>query len=187
MEKFIKNISEYVAFIGLGGLIILSLVILLDIVGRELFSTPIPGFSDITGEFIIITAAACFPASFVDRSHVSVRFVGQTLNWRIRELLDLLGAVATFVILSLIVYQLYKYTGHVWTNKETTWLIGLPIWPVWLMVSILLSIAVIVQLLMTFLQLKRFFSPVKLPDIDATETDYSCNEEQKERTEHDTY
>ncbi len=187
MEKFIKNISEYVAFIGLGGLIILSLVILFDIIGRELFSTPIPGFSDITGEFIIITAAACFPASFVDRSHVSVRFVGQTVNWRVRELLDWLGAVATFVILSIIVFQLYKYTRHVWTNNETTWLIGLPIWPVWLTVSVLLTIAVIVQLLMTLLQLKRVFSPVELADLDAAETDDPNTEEQGKRTEHDTY
>ncbi len=183
MEKFIKNISEYVAFIGLGGLIILSLVILLDIIGRELFSTPIPGFSDITGEFIIITAAACFPASFVDRSHVSVRFVGQAVNWRVRELLDLLGAVATLVILSIIVFQLYKYTGHVWKNKETTWLIGFPIWPVWLTVSVLLSIAVVVQLLMTLLQLKRIVSPVELADIDSAEAEDECsfNEEKKEK------
>ncbi|SDP79280.1 TRAP transporter small permease [Desulforhopalus singaporensis] len=171
MGKFVKNISEYVAFIGLGGLIILSIVILVDIIGRELLGMPIPGFSDITGEFIIITAAACFPASFADRSHVSVRFVGQIVHWRVREALDLLGNVATLVILLIIVVQLVEYSEQVWVNKETTWLIALPIWPVWWTVTALLAISSIIQALMTYFQVKRLFSPVKLSDLDAIESD----------------
>lgn len=179
MEKFVKKISEYVAFIGLSGLIILSVVILVDIIGRELLGMPIPGFSDITGEFIIITAAACFPASFADRSHVSVRFLGQIVHWRVREALDMVGAIATLTILLIILYQLYRYTKHVWSNQETTWLIGLPIWPVWLTVSILLTISVCVQLFMCFFQLRRLFSPVILPDLDSVPADLPEGEEKK--------
>lgn len=170
MAGFVKKISEYVAFIGLGGLILLSIVILVDIIGRELLGMPIPGFSDITGEFIIITAAACFPASFADRSHVSVRFVGQIVHWRVREALDLLGYLATLAILCIIVVQLFKYSEQVWTNNETTWLIALPIWPVWWTVTVLLTISAIVQAIMTVMQIKRLFSPVKLADLDSMES-----------------
>ncbi|MBU2646524.1 TRAP transporter small permease [bacterium] len=167
MEKYVKKISEYIAFIGLGGLIALSLVILVDIVGRELLGMPIPGFSDITGQLIIIAAAGCFPASFADRSHICVRFVGQITHWRVREALDLLGSVATFIILGIIAFQLRQYASDVWTNNETTWLIGIPIWPVWWLVTGLLTVSFIIQVIMARLQLKRLFSPVKLADLDS--------------------
>jgi len=181
MNNKVKNISEYVAFIGLGGLIILSLVIIIDILGRELFSLPIPGFSDITEQLIIITAAACFPASFADRSHVAVRFLGKITHWRIRELLDFIGHALTLAILCIFAYQLFLYACSVWVNKETTWLVGLPIWPVWWVVTILFIVSFIVQIIMTISQLKRVFSSVLLPDRDtpaAEMADNSFNETQ---------
>lgn len=167
MAAYVKKIGDYVAFIGLGGLIILSLVILFDIVGREILGMPIPGFSDITGELIIISAAACFPSSFLDRSHVSVRFVGQVIHWRGREILDLLGTVASLVILTILDFELFKYAGKVWANNETTWLIALPIWPVWWTVTVLMVISTVVQLYMTGVQIERVFSPIKLADQDS--------------------
>lgn len=169
MNAYVKKISEYVAFIGLGGLILLSMVIIIDILGRELFGLPIPGFSDITGELIIVSAAACFPASFADRSHVAVRFLGQITHWRFREFLDFLGHLLTLIVLCVIAYQLFFYAGDVWTNHETTWLIGLPTWPVWWLVTLLLTISACVESIMTVAQLKRVFSPVVLANRDATE------------------
>ena len=173
MNNQVKRVSEYVAFIGLGGLIVLSMVIIFDILGRELFGLPIPGFSDITEQLIIVTAAACFPASFADRSHVAVRFLGQITHWRMREGLDFIGHALTLAVLCVIAYQLYFYAIDVWVNNETTWLIGLPIWPIWWLVTGLFICSFIVQLVITVLQLKRVFAPVALPDRDTVATEKS--------------
>jgi len=169
MADYVKKIGDYVAFVGLGALIILSLVILFDIAGRELLGMHIPGFSDITGQLIIISAAACFPSSFLDRSHVSVRFVGQVIHWRGREMLDLLGTVAALIVLCILDVQLVRYSGQVWTNNETTWLIALPIWPVWWTVTALMMISTAMQIYMTGIQLGRTFSSVALTDQDSIE------------------
>lgn len=182
MAAYVKKIGDYVAFIGLGGLIILSLVILFDIIGREMLGMPIPGFSDITGQLIIISAAACFPASFIERSHVSVRFVGQLIHWRGREMLDLLGAVASLVVLSILDVQLFKYSGQVWSNKETTWLIALPIWPVWWTVTGLMVISTLLQFYMTIVQIGRVFSPVKLTDQDSVDPENGEPPSQEEQS-----
>ncbi len=168
MQGQIKRLSEAVAFIGLAGLIILSMVIIIDILGRELFGLPIPGFSDITEQLIIVTAAACFPASFADRSHVAVRFLGKLCHWRLREWLDFMGDLLLVAILCVFAWQLFVYAGNVWTSKETTWLIGLPIWPVWWIVTLLFTVSAFVQIYKMSVQLRRVLSSVALDDRDGS-------------------
>lgn len=159
----IRRSSSSVATLGLAVLVVLSVVMMADIAGRELFSSPIQGFSDIADLIVVIAAAACFPASLANSQHVAVRFAGLA-HWRMREGLDLLGHSIMLAVLVAIAYQLAHYTVDIYGTGQTTWLLYIPVWPVWVLVTALFILCVPVQLAQVLYYLRRFFSPRPLEE-----------------------
>ncbi|MGI6853928.1 TRAP transporter small permease [Mesorhizobium sp. 1B3] len=161
--EYIRRSSRSVATLGLAALVLLSIVMMADIAGRELFSSPISGFSDIADLIVVIAAAACFPASLANNQHVAVRFAGLA-HWRVREGLDLIGHSIMLAVLSIIAYQLVRYTADIYATGQTTWLLYIPVWPVWVLVTALFILCVPVQLAQVLYYLRRFFSLRPLDD-----------------------
>lgn len=153
----IRRSSRAFAILGLAVLVVLSVVMMADIAGRELFSAPIQGFSDVADLIVIIAAAACFPASLANNQHVAVRFAGMA-HWRVREGLDLLGHLIMLGVFVIIAWQLVVYTSDIYATGQTTWLLYIPVWPVWVLVSALFILCVPVQLSQVLYYLRRFFS-----------------------------
>lgn len=167
----IRRSSRAFAILGLAVLVVLSVVMMADIAGRELFSAPIQGFSDIADLIVIIAAAACFPASLANNQHVAVRFAGMS-HWRVREGLDFLGHLIMLGVFVTIAWQLTTYTMGIYATGQTTWLLYIPVWPVWVLVAVLFILCIPVQLAQTLYYLRRLFSRQKLQekmlDIDTT-------------------
>lgn len=159
----IRRSSRAVAILGLAALVLLSALIIADIVGRELLGIPINGFSDIADLIIVVAAAACFPASLANNQHVAVRFAGLA-NWRLREALDLLGHTLMLIVLAIITYQLVRYSADIYATKQTTWLLHIPVAPVWIVVTGLFVLCVPVQLAQVVYYLRRLVSPTPLQE-----------------------
>ncbi|WP_127596144.1 TRAP transporter small permease [Nitratireductor alexandrii] len=140
----IRRLAQFTATIGLAALVVLSIMTMVDIAGRELFGMPVTGFSDISDLIIVIAAAACFPASLATNQHVAVRFAGMA-HWRLGAVLDFLGHVVMLAVFVLIAWQLCVYTIDVYTSGQTTWLIYIPVWPVWVLTTALFILCVPVQ------------------------------------------
>jgi TRAP-type C4-dicarboxylate transport system permease small subunit len=162
----VRRASRWLAILGLAALLVLSVLMIADISGRELFGRPISGFSDATDLIIIVAAAACFPASLANRQHIAVRFAGM-LHWRLREGLDLLGHLFMLLVFVVIAWQLGLYTLDVFSSGQTTWLLRVPVWPVWGTATVLLAVCVPVQLAQVVAILRRFLSPQPLDDAAA--------------------
>jgi TRAP-type C4-dicarboxylate transport system permease small subunit len=142
---------------------VLAIVTILDIAGREMFRTPINGFSDIADLIVVFAAASCFPISLIERHHVSVRFLGR-LNWRLREMLDLLGHILTLGVFTLMAWQVARYAIDVYQSGQTTWLIRIPVWPLWFTTSVIIALCVPAQAVIVAEQVLRAISPVPLTD-----------------------
>ncbi|GLQ53799.1 hypothetical protein GCM10010862_10580 [Devosia nitrariae] len=152
------------AILGLAALLVLSILAIADIAGRELFGRPISGFSDATDLIIVVAAAACFPASLANRQHIAVRFAGM-LHWRLREGLDLLGHLLMLAVFTVIAWQLAVYTIDVANSGQTTWILRVPVWPVWAAATTLFTICVPVQLAQVIDYIARFVSPTPVEDV----------------------
>lgn len=163
MLEAVRRASRWLAILGLAALLVLSVLMIADIAGRELFGRPISGFSDATDLIIVVAAAACFPASLANRQHIAVRFAGMA-HWRLREALDLLGHLLVLLTFAVIAWQLGLYTLDVFSSGQTTWLLRLPVWPVWAIATVLFIVCVPVQLAQLAEYLRRFLSPLPLKD-----------------------
>lgn len=159
----IRRFAQFVATLGLAALVLLSIIMMVDIAGRELFRTPLAGFSDVSDLIIVIAAAACFPASLVSKQHVAVRFAGLA-HWRLREGLDLLGHLVMLGVFVLIAHQLWIYTVDCYATGQTTWLLYIPVWPVWALTTAMFVLCVPVQLSLVLTAMQRFLSSVPLAD-----------------------
>jgi TRAP-type C4-dicarboxylate transport system permease small subunit len=157
----LERLSRLIAAIGLAALVLLAVITIIDIVGREFFFRPIDGFSDIADLVIVFAAASCFPISLIEQDHVAVRALGR-LHWRLREYLELFGHGVLLVVFTLIVWQLGVYTLDVFTAGQTTWLIHIPVWPLWTATTLVLAICLPVQVLVIAHQVRRCLSPVPL-------------------------
>ena len=159
----IRRFAQFVATLGLAALVLLSIIMMVDIVGRELFHTPLSGFSDVSDLIIVIAAAACFPASLANKQHVAVRFAGLA-HWRLREGLDLLGHLVMLGVFVMIAHQLWVYTADVRATGQRTWLLYIPVWPVWVLTTAMFVLCVPVQLSLVITAFQRFLSPTVLAD-----------------------
>jgi hypothetical protein len=94
--------------------------------------------------------------------------VGQ-LHWRLREALELLGHVLLLAVFTLIFWQLAIFTADVYRSGQTTWLMHIPVWPLWAITTLLLAVCIPVQLFIVWQQVRRVLSPVPLPSLHAEE------------------
>jgi hypothetical protein len=63
-----------------------------------------------------------------------------------------------------IAYQLVRYSADIYATGQTTWLLYIPVWPVWFLVTALFILCVPVQLTQVLYYLRRFFSPQPLEE-----------------------
>ncbi|MCT4655065.1 MAG: TRAP transporter small permease [Cohaesibacter sp.] len=144
----VAQLTRLIAIIGLTGIVGFSIITILDIIGRELFGVPIPGFSDILDLSIIFSATACFPASLLERHHVSVQFLGNIFPARAAgAALDFFGHVIALGVMGLIFWQVALHAVSVFETGEVTWLLGVKIWPVWFLVAAIFLVCVLVQMI----------------------------------------
>jgi TRAP-type transport system small permease protein len=162
----LEQLSRLIAAAGLGLLIALAVISIIDILGREFFSQPIDGFSDIADLVVVFAAASCFPISLIEQDHVAVRAVGR-LHWRLREYLELLGHSVLFVVFALIAWQLTVYTIDVYTAGQTTWLMHIPVWPLWIATTIVMMVCLPIQVMVIGHQVRRCLSQIPIASLHA--------------------
>ena len=129
LDKTMNRGAQLVAVIGLAGMLLLSLMIVVEVGSRTLFNFPILGVFDFTNLGMAIFIASCLPLVFVRRRNISVRILGKLTNPRINAFLDGLGNLAALLIYCLMVWQLWRYVKDLAAIHETTWIVQIPVAP----------------------------------------------------------
>jgi TRAP-type C4-dicarboxylate transport system permease small subunit len=157
LETDIIGWTRIISFIGLVGLLIFSAITVGDVLLRWLFNFSMLGVADISQLVIAVATASCFPLVFAEKRSITVRLVGSQLGPRAHALLEAFGTFISLVILALLVWQFWIYTGELAANGETTWHLRLPKAPWYRTVMILLAVCVPVLAVLFINQIKSFF------------------------------
>ena len=148
-----RRLSGYlrvVACIGLTGLVILSLLTMVDGVSRWLSLPRIPGFLDISEVVYAIVITSCFPALLIRDHNVTIRFLGKAVGGRTNYWLEFFGNVLTLAFFTILVWQFYLLTLDLQANNRVSPTLEFPIAPWWWITSIIMTITVPVQVLVIF-------------------------------------
>lgn len=146
-------ISRAIAVLGLLGLIAVTLVTIIDVLLRWLLSAPIEGLNEVLHLLYAIILASFFPTALIDKSHLSIRFLGAWLGPKISHWLDTFGAFMTTVFFVVVGWQFIVLTQEFFANHESTWVLAWPVAPWWGVTTALLLLCIPVQLIMLFSQI----------------------------------
>jgi TRAP-type C4-dicarboxylate transport system permease small subunit len=158
--------TRWIAFIGLVGLLIITGFILVDIVMRALFNSPIDGLEDI-GKFTFgVAVAACFPAGLIQGHNVAIRFLGKAVGPKRATWLELFSALCTLVFFFLIAWRLVLFTLDEIAHHRYTPTLQISTGPFWSLITGMICLTVPVQILVLALWFKRLRHGEPPPSID---------------------
>lgn len=162
LNRQVMQASRVIAWLAVCGLLLISLAIMLDVLLRWLFLSPIHGLEDIVILTITVAIAACFVSSFGLRTNITVRFVGKALGPRASAWLEVFGHSLTFVFIAAVAWQLVVHASEV--GAQVTFILALPLQPTWWAAAVLSIAAAVVQGLVLLAQLASAVSGRPLTD-----------------------
>ena len=148
-EEVIRKLTRVIAMIGLVCMVVLTLATIADVLGRWLFNHPIHGVHDLFKLVIAVVVGSFFPATLIERHHISITFLGNGLGGRARHVLNTLANAALLAFLVVMSWQLIRYVIDVRDAGETTWILQWSVAPWWGLATLCILLCVPVQLFVT--------------------------------------
>lgn len=148
-EDLIRRITRIIAMIGLVCMVVLTLATIADVLGRWLFNHPIHGVHDLFKLVIAVVVGSFFPATLIERHHISITFLGGALGKRANHLLNTFGNAALLIFLVIMAWQLGRYVVDVRDAGETTWILQWSVAPWWGVATVCVILCIPVQLFVT--------------------------------------
>ncbi len=118
------------AFALLGGACALAVagLTLASVLGRALWSQPLPGDVELSQFGIALAITLCLPWCQLQRGNIIVDFFTQSAPVRVNAGLDRFGALLLAVMLGLLAWRAGVGALAVQQAGETTMILGLPMW-----------------------------------------------------------
>lgn len=151
LNQWATRLSIWGEWIGVGSIIIMVVVTCADVLGAKLFTTPVPGSTEIIS--LVQVAAIVFAVAATQRhkGHISVEmFVSKMaprLRWFVKALTSLLG----LILFSLLIFEGIRLGNEYLKSGEVTATILIPYYPFAYAFSLAL-IPVVIMLLVDFIE-----------------------------------
>lgn len=113
-----------------GGSVLVAMLGLsvVSVVGRKFFDSPVQGDFELVQLGCAVCVACFLPWCQIEKGHVIVDFFTLRASPRTKARLDAIGALLLGACAALIAWRLGLGTWSVWSNQETTMILGAPLW-----------------------------------------------------------
>jgi len=123
LDKF----SDFLKIIGAIALTSMMLLTVVDVIGR-FFKHPIFGSVELVGFLATIVVAAALPYTHKVDGHVGVEILVRLLSKRAQLCMDIFTRTLSFVLFSLITWQMFLYAGDIHETGEVSMNLEFPIY-----------------------------------------------------------
>ena len=163
LETTIRKIAQVIALAGLSCLLIQATMIVVDVLLRWVFNSPLFGMEDINQLLISVILASFFPILLIDSKNITIDVLGEVLGARTKAWLDVVGQLTTLILFVLVVWQLTLFSIEV--NNQTTLILQLSIAPTWWLTTGLMGLCIPAQLIVTVSKIRKALDPNYSPII----------------------
>lgn len=146
LERFqggVIHASRALSWAAVCALLLVCGAVLVDVALRWTLNRPLHGLEDVTTLVITVAIAACFPAGFALRTHITVRAAGAFIGGRTHAWLEVLGQAVTLAFIALLAWQAVVHAGDVALRRSL--ILGLAIAPAWRAAAAFLVLGALVQ------------------------------------------
>lgn len=142
----VESAAQFVAILGGIGILVISVVTLIDILLRITINSPVEGVSDITRYTFAVIIASFYPAGLVLGHNVTIKFLGRALGQKAEDWLGVFGALVTFLLIVMFAWKIFVYTVGITRDGQTTLTLEILQAPWWWVVSAIFILCVPTQL-----------------------------------------
>lgn len=132
------------------GLLMIALMTALDVALRWFFSSPLDGQADLTEVLLPIIVATAFVSSVWGRPQIGIRFAGALIGRTGGRILDFISDLSIAAFFGLIAYQFWRYAAELADETRETMVIGIPLYPFWYVVAVVVTLTALIQTLNAF-------------------------------------
>ena len=132
--------------LGVIGFVGVALVTIADVLMRWLFNSPVDGLEEVNRLVVAVATALFFPLAIAERHHIAITFLGGALGRLSSAWLRAMASVATTLFFVLVGWQFINFVLQMQDAGETTWILGWPVTPWWIAVTVILLTCVPAQL-----------------------------------------
>ena len=139
--------ANWIALIGALAILAMAGAVVVDVLMRYIFNSPILGVDDFAAFNLAVIVASFFPICLVGGHFVTIRFVGKALGERRALWLEAFGGIATTFVFILLAWQFMRFTWYdVTLTGLATHVLEIPQAPWWWVVTTIIVICVPIQL-----------------------------------------
>jgi TRAP-type C4-dicarboxylate transport system permease small subunit len=142
----IEKIAKALAGLGLGILLCLACVTMLDGLMRSLMNSPIDIVREIGDLVAAFSVACCLPMSLLKRSNITLRVFKNFGMPRLHRGVEAGANLLVLVIVAAIAWEFFSFAQKMNHAGEVTWMMNIPKAPFWYGVSVVLAFGVLAQL-----------------------------------------
>jgi TRAP-type transport system small permease protein len=147
---------RWVTAVFCGGLLIaLTLVTVVDVVGRYLFVRPLPGASEYTELLLMAIIFTGLPAVCLDDGHVAVDLLTAKLKGLAEQAQLMIGRLFVAAMLAIISWQLWKHGTQLASYNEVTVYLRVAIGPFAKAAAVICGLCSLVTFVMALMRLSK--------------------------------
>ncbi len=155
VDRVLERLCDICAAVG--GLVLIAIagITVVSVVGRAFFSHPILGDVELVQLGCAVVVASFLPYTQFKGGNIIVDFFTARASARTQGLPDALGSALYTVVLALICWRVLVGGIDIRATRETSMLMGLPLWIPYLLMVPGLALCVLIGLVQTVERLSR--------------------------------
>lgn len=136
-------------------LVALTLVTVVDVVGRYLLSSPLPGASEYTEILLMAIIFTGLPAVCLDDGHISVDLFTGRLTGTAEGVQLTLARLAVGSVLAVVAWQLWKHGAQLASYNEVTVYLRAPLAPICQAASVIAGLCALITFALAVFRLPK--------------------------------
>jgi tripartite ATP-independent transporter DctM subunit len=153
LDAFCAALARRIAVVAIAGMLLLSLLTIVDVSLRYLLNAPIPGLDEATQFIMAVIVSASLPVGIATRNHVTIDFFRQRIGPRYAAALEALGGALVLGMMIVVALRFGAYAERLTLRHDVTTIIALPIAPFWWVVTFMFALCAAIQAVVLLNQL----------------------------------
>lgn len=136
LQRWIEKLSYFLGSVGAGVIFALMLITGIDVVGRYLFQSPLPGAFELSELALALMVIFGWGYNQAVKGHVEIDLLYKRLPHRVQTILDCLIPILGLSLFVFVAWQAIKFTLVSIGWGENTEMLHLPMWIFKLMIFV---------------------------------------------------
>ena len=142
----IKRVEGWMAIGAATVLVLLMLVVLVDVLGRNLFNSPLASGTELTEMLMAVLAFLSFPLLAYRQRDITVDLVDMLAGDRLKKLQIALAGTVGAIVFGLLSWQLVVFAGRAAQSGEATPQLHVPLAYAWWFMSVMSAVTALAAL-----------------------------------------